>query len=361
MGTNYQLGTGQDEDAWSPVEMTGKQLENRVVLTVSSGGQHTVLLVKDKEQSWWSLWGPGSWPPQPPSWNREAVMTTCSSRPLPALSTLSPPAFSSSAEQNPSPFCVPFFSGIILGLTGWGWDRWKRGEGFLSEGTLLIPQPYGQTFPLIPTSHGTGWPWFCLSKTKTSSPACLVPIYAEKSGSIKPRSSPVPLFPSFTTHRRTHGTVVRPSCHGLMPGGNWRRGRATQPWATPGQIFGPEQVPMGQEEKQGSSAWSRKKLIRLSPRSTKHSVLQALSVVSPIHPASPAAKGLKSGKAAVPAGQDLRGEGKEGFINKQQYWEWKEGGEEGWRSRVWSPERETAACTVAEKTGKGFDFLFFLM
>ncbi|XP_053432194.1 regulator of chromosome condensation isoform X4 [Nycticebus coucang] len=51
MGTNYQLGTGQDEDAWSPVEMTGKQLENRVVLSVSSGGQHTVLLVKDKDQS----------------------------------------------------------------------------------------------------------------------------------------------------------------------------------------------------------------------------------------------------------------------------------------------------------------------
>uniref|UniRef100_A0A8P0TK95 Regulator of chromosome condensation 1 n=2 Tax=Canis lupus familiaris TaxID=9615 RepID=A0A8P0TK95_CANLF len=51
MGTNYQLGTGQEDDAWSPVEMTGKQLENRVVLSVSSGGQHTVLLVKDKEQS----------------------------------------------------------------------------------------------------------------------------------------------------------------------------------------------------------------------------------------------------------------------------------------------------------------------
>lgn len=51
MGTNYQLGTGQEEDVWSPVEMTGKQLENRVVLSVSSGGQHTVLLVKDKEQS----------------------------------------------------------------------------------------------------------------------------------------------------------------------------------------------------------------------------------------------------------------------------------------------------------------------
>nr|XP_033812255.1 regulator of chromosome condensation isoform X2 [Geotrypetes seraphini]XP_033812256.1 regulator of chromosome condensation isoform X2 [Geotrypetes seraphini]XP_033812259.1 regulator of chromosome condensation isoform X2 [Geotrypetes seraphini]XP_033812260.1 regulator of chromosome condensation isoform X2 [Geotrypetes seraphini]XP_033812261.1 regulator of chromosome condensation isoform X2 [Geotrypetes seraphini] len=51
MGTNYQLGNGEEEDLWSPVEMSGKQLENRVVLSVSSGGQHTVLLVKDKEQS----------------------------------------------------------------------------------------------------------------------------------------------------------------------------------------------------------------------------------------------------------------------------------------------------------------------
>ncbi|XP_036203679.1 regulator of chromosome condensation isoform X6 [Myotis myotis] len=51
MGTNYQLGTGQEEDAWIPVEMTGKQLENRLVLSVSSGGQHTVLLVRDKQQS----------------------------------------------------------------------------------------------------------------------------------------------------------------------------------------------------------------------------------------------------------------------------------------------------------------------
>lgn len=51
MGTNYQLGTGEEDDVWSPVQMTGKQLENRLVLAVSSGGQHTVLLVKDKEQS----------------------------------------------------------------------------------------------------------------------------------------------------------------------------------------------------------------------------------------------------------------------------------------------------------------------
>ncbi|XP_029475514.1 regulator of chromosome condensation isoform X2 [Rhinatrema bivittatum] len=51
MGTNYQLGNGEEEDLWSPREMSGKQLEKRVVLSVSSGGQHTVLLVKDKGQS----------------------------------------------------------------------------------------------------------------------------------------------------------------------------------------------------------------------------------------------------------------------------------------------------------------------
>ncbi|KAM5182363.1 regulator of chromosome condensation [Mantella aurantiaca] len=48
MGTNQQLGTGEEDDLWSPFEMTGKQLENRDVLSVSSGGQHTVLLVKDR-------------------------------------------------------------------------------------------------------------------------------------------------------------------------------------------------------------------------------------------------------------------------------------------------------------------------
>ncbi|XP_072277063.1 regulator of chromosome condensation [Pyxicephalus adspersus] len=48
MGTNQQLGTGEEDDVWSPYEMTGKQLEKRDVLSVSSGGQHTVLLVKDR-------------------------------------------------------------------------------------------------------------------------------------------------------------------------------------------------------------------------------------------------------------------------------------------------------------------------
>lgn len=51
MGTNMQLGTGEEDDEWSPVKMEGKQLENRAVLMASSGGQHTVLLVKDKQES----------------------------------------------------------------------------------------------------------------------------------------------------------------------------------------------------------------------------------------------------------------------------------------------------------------------
>ncbi|KAL6109008.1 rcc1 [Pungitius sinensis] len=51
MGTNLQLGTGEEDDEWSPVKMTGKQLENRVVLSASSGGQHTALLVRDKQES----------------------------------------------------------------------------------------------------------------------------------------------------------------------------------------------------------------------------------------------------------------------------------------------------------------------
>ncbi|XP_010866354.1 regulator of chromosome condensation [Esox lucius] len=51
MGTNLQLGTGEEDDEWSPVKMMGKQLEKRIVLMVASGGQHTVLLVKDEQES----------------------------------------------------------------------------------------------------------------------------------------------------------------------------------------------------------------------------------------------------------------------------------------------------------------------
>jgi len=49
MGTNGQLGTGDEEDVWDPTVMKSKQLEGREVLSVSSGGQHTVILARDKK------------------------------------------------------------------------------------------------------------------------------------------------------------------------------------------------------------------------------------------------------------------------------------------------------------------------
>lgn len=46
MGSNGQLGTGDDDsDLYEPKEIKGKQLEGKKVLSASSGGQHTVLLV----------------------------------------------------------------------------------------------------------------------------------------------------------------------------------------------------------------------------------------------------------------------------------------------------------------------------
>ena len=48
MGTNYQLAGGNGEDdAVVPTKMKGKQLEGKTVLSVSSGGQHTALLVQE--------------------------------------------------------------------------------------------------------------------------------------------------------------------------------------------------------------------------------------------------------------------------------------------------------------------------
>ncbi|XP_074640738.1 regulator of chromosome condensation-like [Tubulanus polymorphus] len=48
MGTNQQLGTGNDDDVYEPIKIAGKQLLNREVIMISAGGQHTVLLAKDK-------------------------------------------------------------------------------------------------------------------------------------------------------------------------------------------------------------------------------------------------------------------------------------------------------------------------
>ncbi|KAK9885818.1 hypothetical protein WA026_013690 [Henosepilachna vigintioctopunctata] len=44
MGTSGQLGTGNDEDCLEPTLVGGKQLEQRSIIKVSSGGQHTVAL-----------------------------------------------------------------------------------------------------------------------------------------------------------------------------------------------------------------------------------------------------------------------------------------------------------------------------
>lgn len=44
MGTNGQLGTGEEDDCFEPTLIKSKQLLDKQVFRVSSGGQHTVLL-----------------------------------------------------------------------------------------------------------------------------------------------------------------------------------------------------------------------------------------------------------------------------------------------------------------------------
>ncbi|XP_011302739.1 regulator of chromosome condensation [Fopius arisanus] len=53
MGSNSQLGTGEEEDVDTPVLIKSKQLEGKTVVRVAGGGQHTLILantrpVKDK-------------------------------------------------------------------------------------------------------------------------------------------------------------------------------------------------------------------------------------------------------------------------------------------------------------------------
>jgi len=49
-GSNLQLTTGEEDDEWTPVALTGKNLEDRKVLDVAAGGQHTVVLASLKNQ-----------------------------------------------------------------------------------------------------------------------------------------------------------------------------------------------------------------------------------------------------------------------------------------------------------------------
>lgn len=44
MGTNGQLGTGEEDDCDEPTLIKSKQLSDKQVIRVSSGGQHTVIL-----------------------------------------------------------------------------------------------------------------------------------------------------------------------------------------------------------------------------------------------------------------------------------------------------------------------------
>ncbi len=50
MGTNGQLGHKNDDDAWEPESLVGKQLEERKVLAVVGGGQHTMVLAEPKDE-----------------------------------------------------------------------------------------------------------------------------------------------------------------------------------------------------------------------------------------------------------------------------------------------------------------------
>ena len=47
MGSSLQLGTGEEDDEYTPTLLEGKQLENRKVIALEAGGQHTVLLAVD--------------------------------------------------------------------------------------------------------------------------------------------------------------------------------------------------------------------------------------------------------------------------------------------------------------------------
>lgn len=49
MGSTKQLGQGDDEDdVFEPIAITGKQLQNKNCLMTSAGGQHTMLLARDR-------------------------------------------------------------------------------------------------------------------------------------------------------------------------------------------------------------------------------------------------------------------------------------------------------------------------
>ncbi|KAL9698098.1 hypothetical protein quinque_001539 [Culex quinquefasciatus] len=47
MGSNQQLGTGNEEDEQTPVQIASKQVQGKRILKVSSGGQHSLFIVEE--------------------------------------------------------------------------------------------------------------------------------------------------------------------------------------------------------------------------------------------------------------------------------------------------------------------------
>ena len=47
MGSNLQLTNGSEEDEWEPIKMTGKNIEKKIIIKVSGGGQHAIIHCKD--------------------------------------------------------------------------------------------------------------------------------------------------------------------------------------------------------------------------------------------------------------------------------------------------------------------------
>ncbi|XP_037933707.1 regulator of chromosome condensation-like [Teleopsis dalmanni] len=51
MGTNLSLGTGNEDDVWEPELIISKNTENKRILKASGGGQHSIFLVTDNNNS----------------------------------------------------------------------------------------------------------------------------------------------------------------------------------------------------------------------------------------------------------------------------------------------------------------------
>lgn len=51
MGTNGQLGNGEEEDCWEPTHVKSKKLMEMSVFRVSAGGQHAVILATNSNNN----------------------------------------------------------------------------------------------------------------------------------------------------------------------------------------------------------------------------------------------------------------------------------------------------------------------